>query len=161
MNISWRNVVAGLTAGVAFGYGLYHVLFKDSDPKETDSAGDLSDYCGVFVVRKDLKMRQGKIAAQCGHASLGIFQKIVKRQPLLAEQWLNSEFPKVFYYCANEGVMDTVEEQADAAGYSTIIIHDAGRTQIAAGSATVLAIAPVRKGDVAKLIEGHDLVLIP
>ena len=34
------------------------------------------------------------------------------------------------------------------------IVHDAGRTQIAAGSQTVLAIGPAPKGDIDKLT-GH------
>jgi len=32
----------------------------------------------VLVVREDLKMGKGKIGAQCGHASLGVFKQAEK-----------------------------------------------------------------------------------
>ena len=151
--------VAGFAAGVAVGYGIYRVLFKKNEVKKVEEKPE--DFCAIFVVRKDLKMRQGKIAAQCGHASLGIFQKVVKHMPFIAEQWLEKKFPKVFYFCQNEDVMNAMEHSGRQKGYLTLIIHDAGRTQIAAGSATVLAIGPVKKDDVADVIEGHNLVAIP
>jgi PTH2 family peptidyl-tRNA hydrolase len=97
----------------------------------------------VFIVRRDLKMGKGKIAAQCGHAILGVFRKLLKQRPGIAHQWHKKEFPKVFFHCEDEVQMLSIEEWARQKGYCTIVIHDAGRTQIAAGSATVLGIAPV------------------
>lgn len=49
----------------------------------------------VLVVREDLKMTSGKIAAQCSHATLGIYRKIIhqhksKKSELTSRniQWL-------------------------------------------------------------------------
>ena len=157
MKVWARNAVA-FAAGLAMGAGFYK-LFK-REQKSTEAVNP-EEYCAVFVVRKDLKMGKGKITAQCGHAALGIFQDVLQLSPEIADYWLNKEFPKSLYYCANEDVMDELEAIAVSNGYATLIIHDAGRTQIAAGSATVLAIAPVKKDDVKALIDGHGLVAIP
>ena len=35
----------------------------------------LEDLKMVFIVRQDLKMGAGKIGAQCGHATLGVYEK--------------------------------------------------------------------------------------
>jgi PTH2 family peptidyl-tRNA hydrolase len=51
-------------------------------------------------------------------------------------------------------LQDILAERAAAAGIATYIVHDAGRTQIPAGSQTVLAIGPAPKSALDK-ITGH------
>lgn len=109
----------------------------------------------IFIVRKDLKMRNGKISAQVGHAALGIFFKIQKHYPNLSEY----DFEKELYYCPNEEVQNQKMILAKQNGLCTFLIHDQGRTQIEAGSATVLAIAPVETDIVNVFTEG--LTVIP
>ena len=99
--------------------------------------------CAVFFVRKDLKMRNGKIAAQCGHAALGIFKKTSKVFPKIAAYWYDNKFNKKFFCIHSEEQMDEFLHFADDNGLLYTKIRDAGRTQIQAGSATVLAIGPV------------------
>ena len=41
----------------------------------------------VILVRKDLKMEKGKIAAQCGHAVLGCYRLAQRYQPEMLRQW--------------------------------------------------------------------------
>jgi PTH2 family peptidyl-tRNA hydrolase len=101
----------------------------------------------LFFVRKDLKMGKGKIAAQCGHAALGIFKKILKSEPDSIPKWMNGEFSPTIFYCQNEDSMVLCQSIAESLNKITYVIHDAGRTQIAAGSATVLAIAPYNEID--------------
>lgn len=55
---------------------------------------------------------------------------------------------------ANEQEMAGLAAKAQAAGLLSYIVHDAGRTQIAAGSQTVLAIGPAPKSAV-DAITGH------
>lgn len=103
----------------------------------------LEKACAVFFIRKDLKMRNGKIAAQCGHAALGIFKKVSKHYNKYATYWYDKEFKKYFFYVKDEEQMNEFLDFADDNGILREKIIDAGRTQIAAGSATVLAIGPV------------------
>lgn len=97
----------------------------------------------VFIIRKDLKMGKGKILAQCGHATLGIFVKVLNNIPFLAEGTWRKGFPKKYFYCNSEKEMDECVSKAMNLGFLTEKIHDAGRTQIAAGSATVVSIGPI------------------
>jgi PTH2 family peptidyl-tRNA hydrolase len=133
--------ILGILGGVlVYIFGIEKKATGNSDGKREVPSEEMTS---IFCVRKDLKMGRGKIAAQCGHAILGIFRKLLKQMPGVAHEWHEGEFPKKFFYCEDELQMLSIEEQARASGYQTIIIHDAGLTQIAAGSATVLGIAPV------------------
>lgn len=50
-------------------------------------AETMDDFKMVLVVRNDLKMGKGKIAAQCSHATLGLYKKIFYRAPLALRRW--------------------------------------------------------------------------
>jgi PTH2 family peptidyl-tRNA hydrolase len=138
----WLFLLTAATAGFLIGHFLYPFLFKKpTKPSPPVSAPDSHEM--LLFVRRDLKMRIGKIAAQIGHGSISIFLKLVKTHPAVAEAWATERSVKKFFYCPDEETLLTLEKQAKEQGYRATIIHDAGRTQIAAGSATVLAVAPV------------------
>ncbi|KAG6837126.1 hypothetical protein H0H93_014432 [Arthromyces matolae] len=68
---------------------------EDDEEVEEIADGDLSAiYAGilepcklVLVVRTDLKMTPGKIAAQCGHATLACYKALNKANPKLVQHW--------------------------------------------------------------------------
>lgn len=141
--------IAGTVIG-AISYFAYKKLKKtlDKDSSNNEFVPDVENpiiptenqkYSILFVIRKDLKMRNGKISAQVGHASLGIFLKIQKHFPSFSDY----NFEKELLYCPSAEVQNQKLNLAKQNGLCTCLIHDAGRTQIEAGSATVLAIAPV------------------
>jgi peptidyl-tRNA hydrolase, PTH2 family len=47
--------------------------------------------------------------------------------------------------------MSELKASAKAAGLPTFEVHDAGRTQVAAGSKTILAIGPAGRSDIDKV----------
>ena len=95
----------------------------------------------VFVVRTDLGMTKGKIAAQCGHATLACYKRASKLDPKLVQRYERQGQPKIALKCSGgEDELEVMQAQAISLGLVAEIIHDAGRTQIAAGSATVLGI---------------------
>ena len=49
----------------------------------------------MLVVRKDLKMGQGKIAAQCGHATLAAYKLAQRKAPKALAQWGRQGQPKI------------------------------------------------------------------
>lgn len=158
-------------AGICLSYGALYFLNRKSDQSEDVEAeeseeeeaevADGEENYGVFIVRKDLKMGKGKIAAQCGHASLGVFLKVSDKYPSIAKKWLNEDsgFKKKFYYCKDESEMDQKNKLAKTNGFETVKIHDAGRTQIAPNSATVLAIGPVKESQIEELASGLTPIL--
>ncbi|CAK9683769.1 Peptidyl-tRNA hydrolase 2 [Candida parapsilosis] len=105
----------------------------------------------TLVVRQDLKMGKGKAAAQCSHATLSLYKKIINPNsdaynPDMMRRWeYGNGQAKITLQVPNQEEMDLLYAQAISLGINACIIHDAGRTQIAAGSATVLGLGPAPK----------------
>ena len=102
----------------------------------------LDSYKMVLCVNMELKMDKGKIAAQCGHATLGAYKLATKYSPTAVLWWQRTGQAKIAVKVEKESSIYEIERKAKAAGLVTYLVEDAGRTQIAAGSKTVLAIGP-------------------
>ncbi|KFK29900.1 hypothetical protein AALP_AA7G193000 [Arabis alpina] len=96
----------------------------------------------VLVVRQDLKMRTGKIASQCAHAATGMYAELMQSDRYLLRRWEECGQPKIVVTCKNQQEMNKVTEAAESVGLPTFVVADAGRTQVVAGSRTVLAVGP-------------------
>lgn len=101
----------------------------------------------VLVVRNDLKMGKGKIAAQCGHAAVDAYKTAIKTIPALVRQWESRGCAKIAVKCDSKAELLEIRRQANARGFNTSMIRDAGRTQIEPNSITVLAIGPAKVND--------------
>ncbi|KAJ3790335.1 PTH2-domain-containing protein [Lentinula aff. detonsa] len=100
----------------------------------------LLDECKmVLVVRTDLNMSTGKIAAQ--HATLACYKTLLSSNPAFLRQWERTGQTKIVLKCYSEEELLTLQAQAQSLNLCARSIQDAGRTQIAAGSRTVLGIA--------------------
>ncbi|KIO34771.1 hypothetical protein M407DRAFT_240569 [Tulasnella calospora MUT 4182] len=123
---------------------------EDSDDEGADGDGDLASVTpGLFeeckmvlVVRSDLGMTRGKIAAQCGHATLACYKTLQKSNPALLAHWERIGQAKVALKCDSEDELLLLQATAQSLNLCARTIQDAGRTQIAAGSTTVLGIGP-------------------
>ncbi|EME49830.1 hypothetical protein DOTSEDRAFT_164565 [Dothistroma septosporum NZE10] len=146
---------------------------KDDDSDISDAAsdddaqhllGELRDFTDsaeecklTLVVRADLGMtKAGKIAAQCGHATLACYKSLIRANPThpILKQWERLGQAKVALKVGSEDEMLMLQAQAISLGLCAQVIHDAGRTQIASGSATVLGIGPAPKSKVDE-VTGH------
>jgi len=108
----------------------------------------------VLVVRTDLGMQKGKAAAQCAHAALGCYKKAVKNNSNALSAWEKTGQAKVCLKIDSEESMLNLAAKAREAGLTWTIVRDAGRTQVEAGSMTVLGIGPAAVEDIDK-ITGH------
>ena len=133
---------------------------EDSEESEYESDYEvestaLNDIPGevkmALVVRQDLKIEKGKIAAQCAHAALGCYRLIAtdpakkSYNPVMTARWLRGGQAKIALKCKDKEMMDELYAKALSMDVNACVIHDAGRTQIAAGSATVVGIGPAPK----------------
>ncbi|XP_057970776.1 uncharacterized protein LOC131159693 isoform X3 [Malania oleifera] len=110
-------------------------------PLEIEKLADiLEDFKMVLVVRNDLKMGKGKIAAQCSHATLGLYKKLLHRAPKALNRWEMCGQVKVVVKIESEEDLLILQERAKSIKLPTHITIDAGRTQIAPNSRTVMAI---------------------
>ncbi|KIX05337.1 peptidyl-tRNA hydrolase [Rhinocladiella mackenziei CBS 650.93] len=122
---------------------------EDEGDEEEGDGKELNDFKGsteevklVLAVRTDLGMGKGKIAAQCSHATLACYKYLLNHAhsaPLL-KRWEWGGQPKIAVKVDSEEELETLQAQAISLGLCAQVIHDAGRTQIAAGSATVLGV---------------------
>jgi PTH2 family peptidyl-tRNA hydrolase len=99
----------------------------------------------VIVVRTDLGMGKGKIAAQCAHASLQGFLASGKKE---REAWLERGSEKIVVKASSEKELRELEKKARALKLPCALVRDAGFTQIPAGSPTALAIGPAEEAKI-------------
>ncbi len=123
----------------------------------------------VLVVRKDLHMKMGKIAAQSAHASMKVLLDLMistetsigkdyllalsSEEPLF--KWLEGAFTKVCVYVNSEEELLSLQKQAQDAGILNALITDSGKTEFhGVPTNTVLAIGPDDSEKINK-ITGH------
>ena len=94
----------------------------------------------ALVVRTDLGMGRGKIAAQAAHAAVASVLR-THATPAFAA-WLREGQPKVVLKVSGETELRELCLAAEAADLPVEVIHDAGRTQVEPGTATCCAIGP-------------------
>jgi len=96
----------------------------------------------MLCVREDLKMKKGKIGAQCGHATLGLYMQIAnkKKYEKTLDDWLSKGQKKIVAKLKDESAMNLLISKATDAGIQYHVVQDAGKTQVAAGSRTVIAL---------------------
>ncbi|OLY82820.1 Peptidyl-tRNA hydrolase 2, mitochondrial [Smittium mucronatum] len=102
----------------------------------------------TLVVRADLGMTKGKVAAQCCHAALACYKTSMKKDPNAVRQWEETGQAKITLKCNSEHELLDLYKKAKSLGIVAEYIQDAGRTQIAPGSRTVLGIGPCFVEDV-------------
>ena len=93
----------------------------------------------AMIVRTDLKMGKGKIAAQCCHGAIGAYKKSPQDK---IRKWENEAYAKVVLKVKTKDELLELKKLADQNGISSYLVVDAGRTQIPTSSVTVLALGP-------------------
>lgn len=99
-------------------------------------------YKMVIIVRTDLKMGKGKIAAQVGHGVLGSYLDCMKLFPENLNYYNENSRPKIVLKIEGEENLVNIYREARNAKLPCNLVVDAGRTQIAPGSKTVCGIGP-------------------
>ncbi|KAG7253186.1 hypothetical protein CRUP_030874 [Coryphaenoides rupestris] len=151
------GVVAGLGCGLCLGWHLRVRFGKPAQSLMADAAsvmGDGGEFKMILVVRNDLKMGKGKVAAQCAHAAVSAYKQVHRRNPGLLKQWEYCGQPKVVVKAPDEEALVDLLRSAKDAGLPVSLIQDAGRTQIAPGSRTVLGVGP-GPADLVDKVTGH------
>lgn len=92
-----------------------------------------------MVVRRDLKMGKGKIAAQCCHGSIGSYKRTDSK---LIKKWESDGYAKVVCKVDSLEELLDLKKEADKNNVSNYLVVDAGRTQLPTSTTTVLGIGP-------------------
>lgn len=95
----------------------------------------------VIVVRTDLDMGKGKIAAQVGHACVLGAEHVRKSNPAWFEQWWTGQ-EKVVVKVYGIKELQEVKRHAIDLNLPWSEVSDAGHTQLAPGTTTCISIGP-------------------
>lgn len=93
----------------------------------------------VIVVRQDLNLPKGKLAAQVAHAAVACYDKTPAK---IKKSWLDEGMKKVVLKVKDLKELKDIQIKADNADLITSLISDAGRTVVEPGTITCLGIGP-------------------
>lgn len=101
-----------------------------------------SQYKLVIVVRTDLRMPPGRIAAQVGHASVKAYRLCRVASPLIAESWMDEGGFKIVLKVKNAVLLNALGLKALKAELPVTFVHDFDVKRKEAISVTCMAIGP-------------------
>ncbi|MBI4152963.1 peptidyl-tRNA hydrolase [Candidatus Woesearchaeota archaeon] len=93
----------------------------------------------AILIRNDLKLPKGKLAAQAAHASV---DAVLKSDPKMIKAWQKEGMAKIVLKVKDEKELVRYFQKAKDAGIVASLITDAGRTVVAPGTKTAAAIGP-------------------
>ena len=105
----------------------------------------------VILVRMDLKLPKGKMAAQVSHASV---EAILRSHPDIIEEWRQQGMKKVVLKVKDKDELISFKNRAEDNNIIAALISDAGRTVVEPGTITCLGIGPDKEEKIDK-ITGH------
>jgi len=99
-------------------------------------------YKQVIVLRTDLKMSRGKIAAQAGHAAVSAAEEARKKYSDWWKAWIAEGQCKIAVRAGSEQELLELEEKAKKSKLPTALIIDRGLTELPPDTITCLGIGP-------------------
>ncbi|HLD38749.1 MAG TPA: peptidyl-tRNA hydrolase Pth2 [archaeon] len=105
-------------------------------------------YKQMIVVRTDLKMSKGKLAAQCSHAAVSVIEKVDKN---ILSAWKREGQKKVVVKVKGEQELSELKAKCEKLRLPCSLIIDAGLTELKPGTSTVLAIGPAKEEEINKV----------
>jgi PTH2 family peptidyl-tRNA hydrolase len=99
-------------------------------------------YKQVIVVRTDIKMSKGKIAAQAGHAAVSASEYARKNRPEWWNPWIREGQCKIAVKVKAERELLELERKARNAGLPAALIVDRGLTELPPETVTCLGLGP-------------------
>ena len=100
------------------------------------------EYKMVIVTRSDLNLSVGKLSARVAHAAVACALFTKQNKSKWFQKWQSEGAKKAVVKVESLEDMYPLKEKAESLGIATMIISDAGHTEIPAGTKTVLGIGP-------------------
>jgi peptidyl-tRNA hydrolase, PTH2 family len=134
-------------------------------------------YKQSIIVRADLNMPKGKMAAQVAHASMGAILTYLKSKneilakftegprylyqldvPAPVHEWLSGDFAKIILKCQTVDELLELEEKAKVQGIPYKLIIDNGTTVFNEPTVTCIAIGPWRAETIDEMTKDFKLL---
>jgi len=100
----------------------------------------------VIVLRADLDMTAGKIAAQAAHAAVAA--ALATTGTAAFQEWIDEGQPKVVLRVDSLEDLQAVAHAAAGAGLHVEVVEDAGRTQVEPGTPTCCSVGPAESAEI-------------
>ena len=120
--------------------------------------GACVDVKQAVVVRTDLGMGRGKIAAQAGHACVLGAEHIRKTHPEWFSQWFEAGQKKIVLKVPGIKELHEIKRHAVEIGLPCLEVADAGHTQVSPGTVTCVSVGPAPENLIDKIT--RDLKLL-
>jgi len=114
-------------------------------------------YKMVIILRTDLKMSKGKIAAQAGHAAVSAAEEARKKHLEWWKRWIMEGQCKIAAKAQTEEELLELERKAKELELPFALISDRGLTELPSGTITCLGIGPAPSTEVDKITGELDL----
>jgi peptidyl-tRNA hydrolase, PTH2 family len=105
----------------------------------------------ALLVRHDLKLPKGKMAAQVAHASV---DATLKSEEKMVKKWRKQGMAKIVLKVKDEDELIQLFQTAKEKGVVASLITDAGKTVVAPGTKTAVALGPDEDKEIDALV-GH------
>jgi len=115
----------------------------------------MTEFKQVIIIRKDLKLPKGKLAAQVAHASV---EAVLKANKDIVKRWRLEGMKKVVLKVDNKEDLFKYIQEAKDSNIVNSVITDAGKTVVAPGTVTCGAIGPAPEEDIDSLTEDLQLL---
>jgi PTH2 family peptidyl-tRNA hydrolase len=106
------------------------------------------EYKLVIVVRTDLGISKGKMAAQVAHAAVTCSLQSKKSDSSNFKRWYNDGQKKVVVKGKNESLLIELQRHARDIGLISSLVSDAGLTEVPPGTVTCLGIGPASESKI-------------
>ena len=116
------------------------------------------DFKQVIIVRRDVNMGTGKIAAQVAHAAVMGAEKVKASRRNWFSSWFAAGQAKVVVKVKNIEELMEVRKQAEELFLPVVQVQDSGLTQIPSGTITCIGIGPAPSELVDKVTFGLKLL---
>lgn len=126
----------------------------------------MDDLVMYIIVRKDIKMSPGKLGAQCGHAVEMVAMDYYRRsmlpkvgetfvKPIAFQDWRRRNKSTKVVLGAKDKDFFKIKEEEEG---ECFVVTDAGHTELAEGTETVLVFWPMSKKDAPKRVRRLQLL---
>ncbi len=112
----------------------------------------------ALVMRADLQMGKGKLAAQASHASVMAYLDALEKRASDANHWVDSGMKKITLKVASEKELLDIFDLAKRAKLPCALVRDAGHTQLEPGTLTGVGIGPTQESTLDKITGGLKLL---
>lgn len=115
-------------------------------------------YKQVIIIRSDLKISKGKLAAQAGHAAVSAVEEARKKHPEWFKAWLEEGQCKIAVKAKSEEQLLVLIQKAKSLHLPCAVICDRGLTEVPPNTVTCAGVGPAPVSQIDKVTGSLSLL---